>query len=191
MAGGKPQYSEPVFKLATKNSFFEVYDGLYMERPKMSISIMTHENNKMTNKVSFYFDIETFLGFCDSILSGAINALVPVDSDQNELHKGFPSINFGIPRSGEKMRKWTMFKSAKSGNFAISIQERQRKDDWDNNSPILGEAIFYLSPFKLISMASSCKSYLERKLLVQEISMLGQYSPNTGRAYSNDDFSIE
>jgi hypothetical protein len=162
MAGDK-RYDEPVFKLATNKSFFEVYDGLDMEKPKMGITITTHEGGHATNRVSFYFDPQTFFGLCDAIISGRIDEFVPFDDDKASKLP-FPAAHFGIPPTGTKMRAWKMAKARSNGNYQISIQEREWRKTWDSTAPVLGQASFFLTPFALLSMASMSKAYLQANL---------------------------
>jgi hypothetical protein len=166
------EYPDPIFKVAGKDSFLEVYDGLSMEQPKMNVKLTTYTKGQRgsAKHVNFYFSPSTFLGFCDAVISGQIDKFLPHqgDTSDNALFKTFPALHFGIPRSGSAMRRWTM-RITDRGYYGISILERERKEQWDNNSPELGNITFNVSPFQLLAMASTAKSYLERKLLAMEI----------------------
>jgi hypothetical protein len=171
-------YPDPIFKIAGKDSFLEVYDGLSMSQPKMNIKLTTYTKGQKgsAKHVNFYLSPNTFLGFCDAIITGQINNFIPSPNSgtDNPLFKTFPAVQFGIPLSGDRMRRWTM-RLTERGYYGVSILEKERRDQWDAQAPELGHITFNVPPFQLLAMASSAKSYLERKLMRMEL----QDSPST------------
>jgi len=161
-------FADPVFKAASREAFLEVYDALDLGKPKMKIKITTYKKGEKgsASYAEFYFDPSTFFGFCESVINRKIGDWLPFEGEKGE---GFPAINYGIPSHGPRMRSWHMEKSKSTGNFLISIEEKERRDKWDKDAPTLGKARFAVPPFTLLALAVTSKEYLSRQLLIKQL----------------------
>lgn len=162
MADEKRQEYQMIYHTAGKNSFFELFDVLDIGKILATITLYdpTRTEGKVTNKVSFYLNVEDIIALGRAAASGRLDNLL-------EIPGRFPAVDYGIPKPpAPRMRQWSMAKTDK-GMYAVRIIERERKDSWKDTSDNLGEASFFINPFELIAMAAKVELYATAKMAAQ------------------------
>jgi hypothetical protein len=160
MADETREYRKPLFRVAGKNSFFEIYDNTGINKMSINIQVYDETTKRTTAKVAWYIDYEDFATFCAAVYTGQIDAMLQVE-------KAFPQVGFSNPPAdlSNNLRQWTMKKSDR-GNYQISVteKERQNKDQKFAEATLKGQASFFLKPFDLLAMATKCLPYIQGRL---------------------------
>ena len=150
------EYKQAIFKAAGKNSFFEVYDALDINKFRLQVQLNDPETHKATQRATYYLNYDKMWTLCALALNGNLN-------DFLAEKRGFPSVDFGIPpasTNSTRMRQLTISPLTEKNRHMITIIEKERQDEWSKDAPDIAKATFFLSPVDLVTMAKKLDWYI-------------------------------
>lgn len=154
MADEQREYRKPIFRVAGKNSFFEIFDNTGINKVSLNIQVYDESTHKTTAKVAWYSDYEDFATLCAAIYTGQIDTILQ--------SSGYPQVGFSNPPAelSNNLRQWEMRKTDK-GNYQMTVTEKERNapDQKWAEATQKGKASFFIKPFDLLAMATKCLPY--------------------------------
>jgi len=158
MADEKREYAKPIYKAKGKNSFFEIYDSLGIDKVMVQIAIYDpeKENNRTTHKVSFYIDYQDFLGLSALVTAGNIDNYITEDAPRH-----FPKYSY---TEGKNQRSWSVSKTDK-GYYKVSVTEKEKGPKWED-AKLVDTASFYVQPFEFVALCKTVEMYILAKFFL-------------------------
>lgn len=154
-----------IYKASGKNTFFEAIDATDIGKVSLVLTAYDpskEEGNRLQGKVSYYLDPGKLKAIALAIAGGTIDEFLKVDNQ-------FPASDFSNPKSGSKMRHWSMVRTER-GLFQITVTEKSKAKTWDDkDAKILGKVSFFIRPFQFLSMISAIELYLNSNTVKKSV----------------------